>query len=291
MNIMHANGAMAHPAVDPRFTDLGLRFVSALVLMPPVLGAVYFGSPYFEILSGGCAVIMAWEWERMCAGRTWKIEFLGLSATFVAAIALTSLGRPAVALAVLSFGSAGLLILAVPWRKTTTSNDAEGGSGLRLAGAFYIGVCCMALTWLRTDPAFGFETVAWLLATVWAGDIGAYVCGRLIGGPRLVPAISPNKTVAGLIGSLACAGAAGAAVATAFDHQSIVPLAASSLALGFVAQAGDIAESWIKRRRGFKDSSRLIPGHGGILDRVDGLLAAAAVTALFFAVREGGFPT
>jgi phosphatidate cytidylyltransferase len=289
---MHANGAMAHPAVESRFPGLGLRAVSALVLMPPVLGAVYFGSPYFEILLCGCAVIMAWEWERLCGGRTRQIEFFVLAATFVVAVVLTSLGRPLVALSVLLAGSAGLLISAAPWRESTAPSDAKDGLKWRVAGAFYIGACCMALTWLRTHPAFGFEIVAWLLATVWAVDIGAYISGRLIGGPRLVPAISPNKTIAGLLGGMACAGAVGAAVAAVFYHrQSIVPLAASSVVLGFVAQAGDVAESWIKRRRGFKDSGHLIPGHGGLLDRVDGLLAATAVTALFFAVREGGFST
>ena len=288
---MHANGAMAHPVVESRFPGLGLRVASALVLMPPVLGAVYFGSPYFEILLGGCAVVMAWEWERMCGGRTRRIEFFVLAATFVAAVVSTSLGRPTVALAVLLAGAAGLLVLAAPWRQPTASDDTEGDLGWRVAGAFYIGASCMALAWLRTGSAFGFETVAWLLVTVWAVDIGAYVCGRLIGGPRLVPAISPNKTVAGLLGGMACAGAVGVSVAVAFDHKSIVPLAASGIVLGLVAQGGDVAESWIKRRRGFKDSSHLIPGHGGLLDRVDGLLAATAVTALFVAVREGGVPT
>ena len=259
--------------------------------MPPVLVAVYFGTPYFEILLGGLAVVMAWEWVRLSGGRAPRIEFFVLAATFPATVVSTSLGRPALALAVLLAGSAGLLVLAEPWRRTTASDDAEDGPGWQVAGAFYIGACCMALTWLRTGSVFGFETVVWLLATVWAADIGAYVCGRLIGGPRLVPAISPNKTVAGLLGGVACAGAVGAAVAASFDRQSIVPLAASSLVLGLVAQAGDVAESWIKRRRGFKDSSHLIPGHGGLLDRVDGLLAAAAVTALFAAVRGGGIRT
>ena len=282
---------MAHPAAEPRFAALGLRALSALAMMPPVLGAVYFGSPYFEILLSGFAVIMAWEWDRLCGGRTQKIEFFLLAVTFVATIVLTSLGWPAVALAVLLAVSAGLLMLAVPWRKSTLLKGSEGDPVWRVAGAFYIGSCCMALTWLRTDPDFGFETVAWLLATVWAVDTGAYIWGRLIGGPRLVPTISPNKTVSGLLGGTACAGAVGAAVAVVFDHPSILPLATASGVLGFVAQAGDLAESWIKRRRGVKDSSHLIPGHGGILDRVDGLLAATAVTALFFALREGGIST
>jgi phosphatidate cytidylyltransferase len=282
---------MVHPMVEPRFAGLGLRVVSALAMMPPVLGAIYFGSPYFEILLGGCAVIMAWEWDRLCGGRTRKTGVFALGATYVAAVVLTSLGRPAMALAFLLAGSAGLLILAARWRKSMALDGAEGDPGWRVAGAFYIGACCIALTWLRTEPALGFETVAWLLATVWAVDIGAYICGRLIGGPRLVPAISPNKTVSGLLGGMASAGVVGVAAAVFFDHQSIVPLAVASVALGFVAQTGDVAESWIKRRHGIKDSSHIIPGHGGVLDRVDGLLAAAAVTALFFATREGGIFT
>jgi phosphatidate cytidylyltransferase len=286
---------MAHPAdknvPQPRFAGLGLRVVSALAMMPPVIGAVYFGSPYFEIVLGGCAVVMAWEWQRMCGGRGRQFELFVLASTFVAAVVLTSLGRPSVALGVLLAGSAGFLVLAAPWRRTTPLNDAEVGPGWKTAGAVYIGACCVALTWLRTGSDLGFEIVMWLFATVWAVDVGAYVCGRLIGGPRLVPAISPNKTVAGLLGGMACAGAVGAALGAVFDRQAVALLAASSAALGFVAQTGDIAESWVKRRRGFKDSSHLIPGHGGLLDRVDGLLAATAVTALFIAAKEGGVAT
>jgi phosphatidate cytidylyltransferase len=288
---MHANGVMAHPSTESRFAGLGLRVVSALALMPPVLGAVYFGSPYFEILLGGCAIVMAWEWERLCGGHTRQLDVFVLAASFVAAVVLTSLGRPSMALAVLLAGSAGLIILAAPWRQTKASSDTEIGPGWRAAGAFYIGACCVALTWLRTGSAFGFETIVWLFATVWAVDIGAYICGRLIGGPRLAPAISPNKTIAGLLGGMACAGAVGAIVAIFIDRQAIVLLAMSSVALGIVAQAGDVAESWVKRRRGLKDSSHLIPGHGGLLDRVDGLLAATAATALFFAAKEGGVLT
>ncbi len=288
---MHANGDMAHLSAESRFAGLGLRVVSALALMPPVLGAVYFGSPYFEILLGGCAVVMAWEWERLCGGHTRQLDIFVLAATFVAAVFLTSLDRPSVALAVLLAGSASLIILAAPWRQTKASSDTEIGPGWRAAGALYIGACCVALTWLRTGSAFGFETIVWLFATVWAVDIGAYICGRLIGGPRLAPAISPNKTIAGLLGGMACAGAVGAIVAIFIDRQAIVLLAMSSVALGIVAQAGDVAESWVKRRRGLKDSSHLIPGHGGLLDRVDGLLAATAATALFFAAKEGGVPT
>ena len=145
----------------------------------------------------------------------------------------------------------------------------------------------MALAWLRADEMVGRAIVLWLLAVVWAGDVGAYAFGRWIGGLRLVPAISPHKTWAGLLGGIACAGAVGA-VAALLSQQPIAPMVVGSAVVGLVAQLGDLVESWVKRRFKVKDSSNLIPGHGGLLDRVDGLLVAATTVALFGLVHKDG---
>jgi phosphatidate cytidylyltransferase len=144
----------------------------------------------------------------------------------------------------------------------------------------YIGIGCIALIELREDARVGLMNVLFVVAIVWASDIGAYAAGRLIGGPRLAPAVSPSKTWAGAGGGLAFAALAALAVAGATGPFAPLAVLAVVLLLGTASQAGDLLESWIKRRCRVKDSSRLIPGHGGLLDRVDGLLAAAPVAVL-----------
>jgi phosphatidate cytidylyltransferase len=142
----------------------------------------------------------------------------------------------------------------------------------------------VALTWLRSDPGVGMLLILFLLLTVWANDIGAFVVGRGLGGPRLAPSISPAKTWAGFWGGITAAGLVGGLVALVAGAQA--PLAAVVLGavLAVVGQGGDLFESAIKRRYKVKDSGQLIPGHGGLLDRIDGLVAAAPVLALFQAV-------
>lgn len=145
---------------------------------------------------------------------------------------------------------------------------------LASAGILYVGVAVAALVVLRSSPV-GLANVAFLMAVVWAGDIGAYGAGRLVGGRRLWPALSPGKTWSGAIGGLLTSAAAGLAVARLFG--GVGHALALALALGAVAQTGDLLESGLKRLAGAKDSSGLIPGHGGLLDRLDGLLAASPV--------------
>ena len=152
---------------------------------------------------------------------------------------------------------------------------------LRPLGLTYVLLAGGALLWLRTDPVAGRADILFLLAVVWAGDIGAYLIGRWIGGPRLAPRVSPGKTWSGAIGGLAAAVAAGLLAAYCL-HDAALGWRAGLIAacLGIVAQAGDLLESYVKRRLQVKDSSHLIPGHGGLLDRLDALMAASLVAAL-----------
>lgn len=158
-------------------------------------------------------------------------------------------------------------------------------------GAAAIGLGGVSLVWLRTDAHAGAANVLFLFLVVWASDIGAYMTGRALGGPRLWPAVSPNKTWAGALGGLAAAMAIGflAAVSLSLGQLAWAALPVAAV-LGMAAQGGDLLESWLKRRFGVKDSSGLIPGHGGLLDRLDGVLAAAPLAALLSAVLGAGVP-
>jgi phosphatidate cytidylyltransferase len=161
------------------------------------------------------------------------------------------------------------------------------GNGWLAGGVAYLVLPCAALLWLRHDAADGRALAFWLIAVVWATDIGAYFAGRLIGGPKLAPAISPNKTWAGLLGGAVAAALVGAVTTTLTAADSLPAMVTVSVMLGVCAQLGDLAESSLKRRFGAKDTSALIPGHGGVLDRVDGLMTAALLLALIDIFREG----
>jgi phosphatidate cytidylyltransferase len=189
-----------------------------------------------------------------------------------------------VALACLWFGGwawrawvgAGTLGLLAEW---FLMSRRQPGALLPAAGFIYILPAAAALLWLRNDAGAGWANVLFVVLTVWASDIGAYLFGRLFGGTKLAPAISPGKTWSGAVGGLACAigvglGAAGYTASPAWRALAV------AAGLSVVAQAGDLLESGIKRHFGVKDSGHLIPGHGGLLDRLDGLLTAAPVAAL-----------
>jgi len=184
-------------------------------------------------------------------------------------------------------------LMADEWRRLCSVDANASGAAHRrwlwlAAGAVYIAVPCIAIIWLRSDAAVGRQAILWLFAVVWATYIGSYFAGRGIGGPKLAPRISPAKTWAGLLGGMVCAALVGAATALLLDLSRAVPLIVISGLLAVVAQAGDLLESMVKRRFGVKDSGHLIPGHGGVLDRLDGLLTAApAVAALTLVTGEG----
>jgi phosphatidate cytidylyltransferase len=278
------------PQVPDVFNSaLTIRIASALVMIPPALAAIYFGSPWFDLLICVGALVLAWEWTGLtgCSPlRGWLVAVATGSA--VLAIALS---EPLIAIAILMVTAIVIVFI----RNQTVQSESSPGAHSELnhpiwsaVGVVYIGIPCVALVWLRGEPiGAGRDTILWLFLVIWAADCGAYLFGRVIGGPLLAPTISPKKTWSGLIGSVACAGAMGGAFAATLEKEELLSIALFSAILGVVEQGGDLGESWLKRRSGRKDSSRLIPGHGGLFDRVDGLLVAAVVVA-FVALMDDG---
>jgi phosphatidate cytidylyltransferase len=252
-----------------------IRIVSALLLGIPVLLIVHVGSPAFEAMVAVSAAVLAWEWFGMCGnGRPDVVGILlgGVMLLGVGAAAVFGMGA---ALAILAAGACAVWL-------------ASRGERWLTLGVLYLGLPCAAVVWLRNAPGVGHDLVFWLMAVVWAADIGAYASGRLIGGPKLAPRISPNKTWAGLIGGVGLAALISAAFAAFGGHgTALLAPAALGLLLGLVSQAGDLGESWVKRRFGVKDASGLIPGHGGLLDRVDALMAGIVLVACMAAAGEG----
>jgi phosphatidate cytidylyltransferase len=247
-------GSVRPPAHRAERSSLGPRLASALVLIPLALAAVWFGGLWIALLVTLAAGLMSWEWGGLVgrlANSGDTLLFLGIGAASVLASVLVSV-------------PAGLLV---------------GAAGI-------IGPS-IGFVWLRADPASGFAVTLWLLAVVWATDILAYAAGKTIGGPRLAPRISPNKTWAGLIGGVAGAMLAGLATGLLLPETRLWMVVGLSGGLAVVEQIGDIAESFAKRRFGVKDSGRLIPGHGGLLDRLDGMLAVVAVIVLLRIVTDG----
>jgi phosphatidate cytidylyltransferase len=190
-------------------------------------------------------------------------------------------------MAIVGLTAAGL---AVEWLRVLGS----GGRHWRacpawvVTGLGYVLIAGAALLWLRSAPDVGRANILFLLIVVWSSDVGAYVVGRLIGGPRLAPRISPAKTLSGAVGGLLAAVAAGMFAAHVLANGSPWRAIAVAAVLGVVAQGGDLLESFVKRRLEVKDSGHLIPGHGGLFDRLDALLAAAPVAALLALILGRG---
>ncbi|WP_421998492.1 phosphatidate cytidylyltransferase [Reyranella sp.] len=160
----------------------------------------------------------------------------------------------------------------------------------RILAIAYSLAAILALLWLRHQPTDGRETVIWIIACIWATDIGAFVVGRLAGGARLAPSISPGKTWSGLIGGMAWAAVASAAAGYVFGRGDTIMLAVVGAGLAVVGQIGDLIESAAKRGAGVKDSGTLIPGHGGLLDRIDGLIAVLVAVAFMRLAVDAGWP-
>jgi phosphatidate cytidylyltransferase len=222
-------------------------------------------------------MLMMSEWAGMMQAPRWQhliaVLFAGLAMTyalqFVDGSMLRSHLAPLIVQDVVLVGVAAILLAVICFR-------ARLGAGL-----LYAVLPAMALIFIRQQNS-GLLLALWTLVIVWATDIGAYFAGRAVGGPKLAPRISPNKTWAGLIGGMIAALIVGALIAWRAGLPHLLYIAGGGLAIA--AQAGDLFESWLKRRSGVKDSGRILPGHGGVLDRLDGvvpvsILVAAAIVA------------
>lgn len=262
---------MAHRVGEGAAHPLALRAASGLTLSIVTFAAVYFGRPYFNLLIAAGAAALAWEWVRLCGERVpgFRFAILLLGVLAVAGVASVYGTRRALMLVVLSTAA----LYGAEWLA------ARARRGWLAFGALYIGLPVCAYIAIAGDPQWGRATLLWMFFVVAATDMGAYFCGTVIGGPKIAPGISPNKTWAGLIGGSAAAMAVGALTAGYWLERPVWPLIALSAALAVVSQAGDFFESLVKRKFGVKDSSAIIPGHGGLFDRVDGHIAAAASVA------------
>lgn len=278
----------APPAARPSGRrELWLRVASGVVLAPAILAALVYGGWPFAGIWLAAGIIGFAEW--MVMSRTEPREVLiALGAATLGALLLCQRGgAPALAcLAVLLLGAAACATV------------ARTGFGRVRALAGVLGAAAIASVpvALRDDPGIGLVGPAWMFAVVWSTDIAAYFAGRKIGGPKLMPRVSPNKTWSGAIGGLVGAVAAGSLVAVAADLAGLdlpsaasLPVVAGVSALASVlSQAGDLLESGLKRRYGVKDSGKIIPGHGGVMDRLDGFFAVAVLAGLYLALRGSG---
>ncbi len=259
-------------------SKLARRVMAAAVLMPVALFLTWAGVLPFLALVILLVVLMAHEWTTIVHGRD-QAQFILYSAAGVAgAIAgLVHGASPALWLAVL-FAWGGSVWL--------TARSMKGFTVYHLTGIFYLALPAFALVSLRAGGSCGFPAVLLLFVTVWSADTLAYFAGRTFGGPKFAPRISPNKTWSGFFGAVA-GGAAAAALLAAFYGLAVLPLMLLGAILGGWEQVGDLFESAAKRRFGVKDSGSIIPGHGGVLDRVDGLVAAAVLALVWGAWASG----
>lgn len=275
----------ARPASGPRFPlaaagNLNARILSALVLAPVAVAAIYLGGTAYFCLILLMVLVAQLEWVRLVApGAVIWIHAIAIAAIIGEAVATLFVGYlTGVGVVV---GAAILVFILIKIAQRT------GAIGISF-GIVYVGLTLAATLWLRGLENIGFGLTCFLFAAVWATDIGAYGAGRTIGGAKLAPRLSPNKTWAGLIGGMISAAVVGYLVALVFEARLAILAALIAAGLALIAQMGDLFESALKRRAGVKDSGSVIPGHGGVLDRIDGLMAAAPVLAVWHLVAGEG---
>lgn len=271
------------PARAAKFGDLGQRVLSAVVMIAAAVVALIFGGPAFAVFWAAAGVAINWEWQRLVGGPDLAARFVaGGIATVAAAFAVNFAGSPPIAGAAASALLAGAGFSA--WR-------AGAGRALWAAGGVvYAGAMAAAVCALRASNEYGAAAIAVLFAIVWGTDVFAYFGGRFVGGPKLWPAISAGKTWSGTIIGAFSGAALGVFVAriAAGSDLALLPTFAVALLVSAVSQLGDLFESAIKRKFDVKDSSNLIPGHGGVMDRLDGFTFAAIFAAILGVLRGGG---
>ena len=252
--------------------DIGIRAASALVLAPAAVLAIWGGGLWFLALMLLACAVLAVEWAMMSAAAAWRVMASAVGFGLFAAVAAAHVEQLSLSLVMLVFCAVAAGLFA----------RSRGQEALDAAyGVLYLGWPAVLLIWLRdADSTTGLAWTVFAFVIAWASDIMAYLVGSIVGGPKLWPRFSPNKTWSGFIGGLVAGTIAGGVLA-AWLSMGIGPAwgAALGLAAALATMAGDLWESALKRRFGVKDAGKLIPGHGGLLDRVDGLMFAVVVVA------------
>ena len=268
------------PAKRFDWSNLGLRVASAVVLVPAVIAAAWFGGwPYLVLIAVGVA-LLAIEWGGMSAPVAPTRVAAAVAAAVLIAVFVGYRGDFIWAWGAILVTAAGAAVIA----RGVAERPADAAYGV-----LYIAPAALCLVWLRSTNQGHWWTLM-LFAATWAADIGAFAVGSALKGPKLWPRFSPNKTWSGFVGGLAAATGVGALMATQSAFELNVWAAAGiGLAVGLATMAGDLWESALKRRFGVKDSGDLIPGHGGLLDRVDGLMFAVVVMAALRLANHWGW--
>lgn len=258
-----------------RFGDLRLRIATAAGATAVGLVLLYLGGAWAMLLIAAGAGAMIWEYRSITLHRGGACGFDAtfLMAGVVGAVVVAELYAPLPALV-------WLLWMLIGAALNDVIAGRRGAAGWGALGGAYIGGAAIALYSLRVQEPLGLAAALWLVLVVAATDIGGYFAGRLIGGPKLWPRVSPNKTWAGLGGGIALAIFAGALFGLLVRNVALLPTCVASAIAAVIAQGGDLAESALKRHFGVKDSGQVLPGHGGALDRFDGLTAAALAAGL-----------
>lgn len=272
---------MPRTPVAAKFADLRLRLVSALAVAAVALVCIWLGGIWIALLAALAAVAMVLEWRSITAhaGGPARIDVAPYALGAVGGILLIEFGPAwAAFLALIGLSAAGLV-----WDLKAGRQRAGRWA---VAGTLYIGAAGMAFVALRGFDPFGFLSIIWAALVVIAADVGGYFAGRTIGGPKLWPAVSPNKTWAGLVGGIVLAFLVGGIFSGATTGTYLLQVCTVSAVAALLAQAGDLAESMLKRHFGVKDAGTLMPGHGGLLDRLDGHMAAILVAAGITFTRE-----
>lgn len=252
------------------WSNLGVRAVSALVLVPLVLAAVWLDGVWFLLLVSVGVALLAIEWGQMTAPQAPVRTSAAVTTAVLAGLFLVYQGQTPLAWIAMVIGAAAAALIA----RGVAERPADAAFGV-----VYVAIPAICLIWLRDKPEGQWWTY-FLFAVTWAADIFAFLVGSALKGPKLWPRFSPNKTWSGFVGGLAGSMAIGVAMALITPLHLALPAAAFvGLLAGAATMAGDLWESMLKRRFGVKDSGDLIPGHGGLLDRVDGLMFAAVVLA------------
>lgn len=261
------------------WSDLGARVASGLVLASLAVIAAWQGGPWLAAACGAAVVAMSYEWARMSEPEAIMPAFIFSLAGSLGAVMFSSWQHLSYA-----FGWLVLCSSISALRRRTLAGVIETAGG-----AIYIGLPAALFLWLRDRAPEGLETILALFAIIWASDIFAYFGGKVIGGPKIARGLSPNKTWSGIISGVSAGGLAGLGCGYLFHVSADFRMAWLLIGalIAFTGLMGDLFESFLKRRFGVKDASRLIPGHGGVLDRIDSLMAATLLVgaALAFGPR------